>query len=112
LSNFSHNGAGWAARLDLDHALGAADLTRIKMRGSGCLHCGGMGRPPLTACKERQMLQTAEAIAWFDDIGREEVARVGGKNASLGEMVRALAPEGIKVPPGFATTADAYWDYL
>jgi len=52
------------------------------------------------------------AIAWFDDIGRDDVPRVGGKNASLGEMVRTLAPEGIKVPPGFATTADAYWHYL
>src|SRR5690606_19881639 len=38
--------------------------------------------------------------------------RVGGKNASLGEMVQTLAPAGIKVPPGFATTADAYWHYV
>ena len=51
-------------------------------------------------------------IAWFDDIGRNDVALVGGKNASLGEMVQTLAAKGIKVPPGFATTADAYWRYL
>lgn len=52
------------------------------------------------------------AIAWFDEIGRNDVPRVGGKNASLGEMVQSLAREGIRVPPGFATTADAYWRYL
>ncbi len=51
-------------------------------------------------------------IAWFDDIGRNDVALVGGKNSSLGEMVQTLAPKGIRVPPGFATTADAYWQYL
>src|SRR5437867_168475 len=41
-----------------------------------------------------------------------DVARVGGKNASLGELIRALRPAGIDVPPGFATTAQAYWDLL
>lgn len=49
---------------------------------------------------------------WFEEIGRGDVGRVGGKNASLGEMVRALGGKGVKVPPGFATTADAYWRYL
>ena len=47
-------------------------------------------------------------ILWFEATGRGDVARVGGKNASLGKMVRALAPAGVAVPPGFATTADAY----
>jgi pyruvate,water dikinase len=51
-------------------------------------------------------------IAWFEDLGRTDVGRVGGKNSSLGEMVRTLSPEGIEVPPGFATTADTYWHYL
>ncbi|PZU86259.1 MAG: phosphoenolpyruvate synthase [Shinella sp.] len=53
-----------------------------------------------------------QTIAWFENLKREDVARVGGKNASLGEMVRTLAAEGIRVPPGFATTADAYWNYV
>ena len=47
-------------------------------------------------------------IRWFDDVGMNDVASVGGKNASLGEMRRALTPLGIRTPGGFATTADAY----
>lgn len=58
------------------------------------------------------MIPISANIAQFDEVGRGDVARVGGKNASLGEMVQALASEGIKVPPGFATTADAYWRYV
>lgn len=49
-----------------------------------------------------------EVILWFDAIGRGDVGRVGGKNASLGEMVSMLGGAGIAVPPGFATTAAAY----
>lgn len=48
----------------------------------------------------------------FDQLGMQDVARVGGKNASLGEMISHLVREGIKVPNGFATTADAYRDFL
>ena len=51
-------------------------------------------------------------ILWFENIGRTDVASVGGKNASLGEMVRSLGAKGVKVPPGFATTAEAYWQYV
>lgn len=54
----------------------------------------------------------ASSVEWFETLGRTDVARVGGKNASLGEMVRTLLPKGVKVPPGFATTADAYWLYM
>jgi pyruvate,water dikinase len=46
------------------------------------------------------------------DVGSEDLARVGGKNASLGEMLRALAGSGIRVPQGFATTAEAYRLFL
>jgi pyruvate, water dikinase len=53
----------------------------------------------------------AHVIA-FDDLGRDDVARVGGKNASLGEMVRHLGGKGVAVPPGFATSADAYWTFV
>jgi pyruvate,water dikinase len=55
---------------------------------------------------------SAEHIAWFEDLGAGDVSRVGGKNASLGEMVRALKQQGIRVPEGFATTAAAYRDYV
>ena len=51
-------------------------------------------------------------IRRFADISRHDVAQVGGKNASLGEMVAQLGPRGVKVPDGFATTAEAYWLYL
>ena len=43
-------------------------------------------------------------LVWFEEIGRQDVPRVGGKNASLGEMVGHLVAKGVKVPPGFATT--------
>ncbi|WP_431768797.1 phosphoenolpyruvate synthase [Salinibacter sp.] len=48
----------------------------------------------------------------FDTLTNDDVPLVGGKNASLGEMIGALKDEGIRVPDGFATTADAYWHYL
>jgi len=51
-------------------------------------------------------------IRWFADITIADVPTVGGKNASLGEMVRELGQHGIKVPNGFAVTADAYRDFL
>ncbi len=51
---------------------------------------------------------TRPLIRWFSELGRGDVPTVGGKNASLGEMIGALAPEGIRVPDGFATTAAAY----
>jgi len=46
------------------------------------------------------------------ECGMHDVARVGGKNASLGEMLRGLAAAGVTVPPGFATTAAAYREFL
>ena len=51
-------------------------------------------------------------VRWFDDIGMVDLPVVGGKNASLGEMRRALTPLGIRTPDGFATTADAYRAFL
>ncbi|MBN2906954.1 MAG: phosphoenolpyruvate synthase [Rhodobacteraceae bacterium] len=51
-------------------------------------------------------------VLWFEDLRRGDVATVGGKNASLGEMVATLAGQGIKVPGGFATTADAFRAYI
>ncbi|MEZ5308654.1 MAG: phosphoenolpyruvate synthase [Pyrinomonadaceae bacterium] len=51
-------------------------------------------------------------IIWFGELDMNDVERVGGKNASLGEMIRNLASAGISVPDGFATTADAFRDFL
>jgi pyruvate,water dikinase len=51
-------------------------------------------------------------VLWFESLSRGDVGLVGGKNSSLGEMVRQLGQEGIKVPPGFATTAQAFRHYL
>ena len=51
-------------------------------------------------------------ILWFRQIGMEHLPQVGGKNASLGEMVSRLTDAGVRVPDGFATTADAYRTFL
>ncbi|MGM7778889.1 phosphoenolpyruvate synthase [Arthrobacter sp. KNU-44] len=51
-------------------------------------------------------------ILWFSELGLKDLDRVGGKNASLGEMVRNLTSAGVQVPDGFATTADAYRNFL
>jgi pyruvate,water dikinase len=51
-------------------------------------------------------------VLWLDELGAGDVAVVGGKNASLGEMIRKLGAAGVAVPPGFATTAEAFRDYI
>ncbi|ANB77731.1 phosphoenolpyruvate synthase (plasmid) [Paraburkholderia phytofirmans OLGA172] len=51
-------------------------------------------------------------VVWFEELRRADVPRVGGKNASLGEMVANLSRQGVKVPPGFAVTADAYRQFI
>jgi pyruvate,water dikinase len=47
-------------------------------------------------------------VKWFEEVGTGDVALVGGKNASLGEMIRNLQEKGVSVPSGFAITAEAY----
>jgi pyruvate,water dikinase len=51
-------------------------------------------------------------LAWLKDLRLKDLAEVGGKNASLGEMIGALAAAGIRVPGGFATTAAAFHEFL
>ena len=51
-------------------------------------------------------------VSWFADLGSEDVALVGGKAASLGEMFGALAHKGVRIPNGFATTVTAYDQFL
>ncbi|MEX1280846.1 MAG: phosphoenolpyruvate synthase, partial [Acidimicrobiia bacterium] len=55
---------------------------------------------------------TTDHIRWLTDLDSDDTDEVGGKNASLGEMIGALADEGIRVPTGFATTATAYRAHL
>ncbi len=55
---------------------------------------------------------TPSLIKWFKDIGIEDVPLVGGKTASLGEMFRELGGQGVKVPDGFAITAEAYRHFV
>jgi pyruvate, water dikinase len=60
--------------------------------------------------KSTYSLSTKERslILWFDEVGIADIPLVGGKNASLGEMIQQLIPKGVNVPTGFATTAYAY----
>ena len=53
-----------------------------------------------------------EHIVWFEKLGMGDIGKVGGKNASLGEMISNLASAGVRVPGGFATTAEAYREFL
>lgn len=58
------------------------------------------------------MVKHVDYIVWLDQVGMNDVASVGGKNASLGEMISHLARAGVKVPGGFATTTHAYREFL
>ena len=51
-------------------------------------------------------------VLWFNEVGIQDVPLVGGKNASLGEMYKALTKRGVKVPNGFAVTAYSYRYFL
>jgi pyruvate,water dikinase len=51
-------------------------------------------------------------IIWLNELGISDIDKVGGKNASLGEMIRHIAGAGVRVPGGFATTAEAYRSFL
>jgi len=53
-----------------------------------------------------------QMLRWFEQVTKEDLALVGGKNASLGEMIQHLTAEGIRVPGGFAVTADGFRAFL
>ncbi len=61
---------------------------------------------------ERNEPRAEELVLWFENAGIEDIPLVGGKNASLGEMIRHLAARGVPVPGGFATTAHAYREFI
>jgi len=56
--------------------------------------------------------ETNEHLLWFDQIGLKDIQKVGGKNSSLGEMLRHLTEKGIRVPEGFAITTKAYRKFV
>ena len=51
-------------------------------------------------------------VLWYEQLGMNDVEVVGGKNASLGEMIQVTKSLGIKVPKGFALTTSAYQEFL
>ena len=57
---------------------------------------------------EKELFMKTQYVKWFNELGIEDVSKVGGKNASLGEMYQHLTSEGVLVPNGFAVTASAY----
>jgi pyruvate,water dikinase len=80
---------------------------------------GGLRKINAAACgsslewsKEKEAMASQSHIRWFRDIRLGDVAMVGGKTASLGELYSVLAPRGVRVPNGFALTAEAYREAL
>src|SRR5437588_3387252 len=67
---------------------------------------------PIKEGTRASVTQKSSYIRWFSEIGIDDIPLVGGKNASLGEMYRELTPKGVKVPNGFAITAEAYRYFL
>jgi pyruvate,water dikinase len=61
---------------------------------------------------ENEIMEKLEFVRWFKDIGMDDVGSVGGKNASLGEMYQNLTSHGVRIPNGFAITAQGYFRFL
>jgi len=57
-------------------------------------------------------LRSSKYILWFREISYRDVPLVGGENASLGEMTKALSQKGVNIPSGLALTTKAYWYFL
>ena len=62
--------------------------------------------------KQEDADQHQRYVRWFGNLTSEDVPLVGGKNASLGEMISSLGAKGVRIPDGFATTSQAYWDFI
>jgi len=108
---------GWADKSLGPTRGGALPSAAKELEAAGC----GKGAPELAAkllefprrSRSTPMkTSTPKLVRWFEEIGIDDVPTVGGKNASLGEMFRELLPKGVKVPNGFAVTADAYRHFL
>ena len=100
-----YTGARTAAEPGLAFAPGTRD-------GGADRRAGQSARAMAHCCEHMSGGVLMERIVSLDTLRMGDVARVGGKNASLGEMTGELAAAGICVPGGFATTADAFREYL
>jgi len=58
------------------------------------------------------MTENTDYVRWFEDVGMDDIQEVGGKNAALGAMIQELQDEGIRVPEGFATSSQVYWEVI
>ncbi len=90
---------------------GATRLAHVIL--GGC--CPALDNQPCRGNPEQRHEErhaVKQNVIWLDSLSMNDVGRVGGKNASLGEMISGLAAAGVKVPGGFATTADAYYEFL
>jgi pyruvate,water dikinase len=67
-----------------------------------------MLEPAISGLGTRTANKEQALVLWFEEVGISDIPLVGGKNASLGEMIQQLTPKGVSVPNGFATTAYAY----
>ncbi len=65
-----------------------------------------------TVSPHNEVVMNDTYIKWFEDLSNDDVSSVGGKNASLGEMISALKKRDIRVPDGFATTTAAYYTFI
>ena len=61
---------------------------------------------------ETGVQQESKYIRWLEEVHIEDVPLVGGKNAALGEMYREFKDGGVKIPNGFAVTAEGYWHVI
>src|SRR5690348_12777711 len=91
----------------LCHAPSTADNTNPLRPASGLCF---VTIPLVAALPEETPLN--HLVLWLDQLRMTDLGKVGGKNASLGEMIGNLAKLGVSVPGGFATTADAFQQYL
>jgi len=57
-------------------------------------------------------MATDKLVMWLNEVGMEDIELVGGKNASLGEMIKGLSSQGIKVPMGFVVTSESYYYFI
>ncbi|MCF8040173.1 MAG: phosphoenolpyruvate synthase, partial [Desulfohalobiaceae bacterium] len=57
-------------------------------------------------------MNSSTYVRWLEELNMDDVQEVGGKNAALGTMIQELKEEGIRVPDGFATTSEAYWEVI
>lgn len=75
------------------------------------LHDLALAAPEFRIIREVEIM-AGKYVIWFNDEGSSDISRLGGKNASLGEMTRNMRADGIPVPEGFGITAEAYWAYM